>query len=292
MVQTTAPPELPPRISILGLGLIGGSIGLGLAAARVVSGFDVNPDTVLLAQKLGAIHHAMPSAALAVADADLVILAGPVDANVRLLGEISNALQPHALVTDTGSVKEAICRAGKQLLGSRFIGGHPMAGGTGSGIRSAQGQLLNGAAWALIPADRGGISSRRYRAVEALVRHVGARPIPASAPEHDAAAALASHLPHLISWAYSGTVSADRAGELAHRLAGGSYRDMMRVAASNPELWSGILTANAARLEAAAAQFSRSFDTLVTAIHAGDAPALAELLRASAADKTRLRRRR
>jgi len=235
-------------LGIVGVGLIGGSVGLAAHEARPgweVVGVDT-PDALEEAVALGAIDRA--STLKEVREADLVVLAAPISKTTGLVG----ALAPtDALVTDVASAKSAIVREAEQQK-LRFVGGHPMAGSQLSGVANARADLFRGARYFLTPTEN--TAPDDYREVAAFVRELGATPTAVDPEKHDLLVAALSHLPHLMAAALL-KVASDVSPE-ALSFAGPSFRDLTRVGASNPELWSDILAENAPALGEALASFA------------------------------------
>lgn len=236
------------RVAILGLGLIGGSLGLALRERGLAdenAGFDPQPDRGARARERDAITEVAPSPEEAVRGAELVVLAAPVGAIPSLLAAIAPALDPAALVTDTGSVKRRVCAAAAELLPhpARFVGGHPMAGREQQGIEAADPALFAGAVWCLTP-DRTTDSIALAR-VESLVRSLGSAPRVLDADRHDTLVSGISHLPLVAAAALVATVANDPAGPEALELAAGGFRDTTRVASGNPIMARDIMLANA-----------------------------------------------
>jgi prephenate dehydrogenase len=252
-------------VAIVGVGLIGGSIGLALRRSgprlRVV-GID-RPAVLRRARARGAVHAGTASLARGLAGADLVVLALPVDAIIALLPRVRRLVDPGALVTDVGSTKEAILRAARRAgLGSRFVGGHPIAGSERSGVEHADAARFRGAPWILCPATRDGPSGAPGREsaaspvarVSAFVRRLGAHPVPLDARLHDRVMARLSHLPQLASVALV-NAAARGGAERCLRLAGPAFLQFSRLADSSPVLWAGILGTNRRAVDAALADF-------------------------------------
>jgi prephenate dehydrogenase len=252
--RTAAPVRSRPRvpafgsIGIVGLGLIGGSLALALRRAwpsAVIVGVDRRA-VVTKALAAGAIDQGGSRLAL-LASVDLVVLAAPVAENVRLLRRLASILGPAAIVTDVGSTKRAIARAAARQRGLAFVGGHPMAGATTSGIDAADATLFRGRPWVLTTDTAEPSAVRR---IAALARAVGARPVVMSAADHDRVAAFVSHLPQLVASVLMGVVG-DSIGAPGLRLAGPGLRDTTRLAASPTALWKGICRANRDHIDAA-----------------------------------------
>ncbi len=233
------------RVAVVGTGLIGGSICLGLRAsssAREVIGFDLDPRVGETGLSCGAFTATAGSVAEAVGGADLVVIATPVDATAEICSQMVASLPERAVVTDVGSAKQAVVAECEALLGDRFVGGHPMAGSERHGIAAADPELFQDAWWILTPTAT--TRSSAYRAASALATALGARPIAVEPGGHDRLLARLSHLPQVVA---SGIVAAavgaeDRASLLG--LAAGGFRDVTRIAASEPGLWVTILRAN------------------------------------------------
>lgn len=258
----------PSHVALLGTGLIGASLGLALRRRhpdlRIV-GVDACPDHAETALNLGALTETSASAAEAVAGADLVVLAAPLDAIPGLLAEIALTLADGALVTDVGSVKGSVMRAAASLPEAvRFVGGHPMAGAAAGGPENADALLFENAAYVLTP-PRGTADLATF-APEALwlVEAVGARPVVMDADRHDAVAATVSHLPQLLAVAL--VAEAEDAGPDALGLAAGGFRDMTRIAGSPFSMWGPILRDNRETVTAVLDRFADRLGALRDAV--------------------------
>jgi prephenate dehydrogenase len=254
------------RVAIIGVGMMGGSLGLALRArglAGEVVGIDLRPETLKRAREMQAIDRGVVDLAEGIDGADCVALAAPVGGIVTLLEQMAPFVGRHTLVTDLGSVKGPIVAAGERLYGDRFVGGHPMAGSERSGVEAAMPGLFVGAAWAIVRTER--TLPETHPAVgrmAALAEALGARVIPLDAAQHDRIAALVSHLPHLLSFAYAQLVEHDPEAELARSMAGGSYRDLMRVSRADADLWREIFLQNRDFLGAAIAAYEAELSRL------------------------------
>ena len=173
--------------------------------ARVI-GIDRAPDALQQAKGLGAIDDAAELAS-GVQEADCIVLAAPVGVVVDLMQAMAPHVRPDALITDLGSVKGRIVEAGAKIFGPHFVGGHPMAGSEKSGVGAAKADLFAGAAWAIVRAVPFDLTADPFAArLAALAQALGAIPLVLDAPQHDEIAALVSHLPHLLSFAFARTV--------------------------------------------------------------------------------------
>lgn len=240
------------NVTIVGLGLIGGSLGLALRQARpdvTVTGWDRNEAVALAALDCGAIDRAVPTLAEAVADSAVVVLATPVLAVRAIFEAIAPHLPPGVLVTDVASTKaDVLAWAGALLPASAvFIGGHPMAGSEQHGIASARADLLRGAVYCVVPpADTPPAALDRLCA---LVAAIGARPLLLTPELHDSCVAAISHLPFLLATALVQLTASDgRWPELAQVAATG-YRDMTRLASGDPTMHRDICLTNAAAIQ-------------------------------------------
>ncbi|HET8566726.1 MAG TPA: prephenate dehydrogenase/arogenate dehydrogenase family protein [Solirubrobacterales bacterium] len=231
------------RVAVLGVGLIGGSIGLA-ARRRLdaeVVGAGRNPERLALAVELGAIDRAAGSVAEACEGADLVFCAGPVALLPEQAREALAAAGPEAVVTDVGSTKgELVAAVGDD---ERFIGGHPLAGAETAGVENAREDLFEGARWYLTPTEQ--VSGLLYDRLQRALSALGARPQAIDPGGHDRLMATVSHLPHVLANALAAE-AADSLTQGSERLpdVGPSFRDMTRVAGSNPAIWADIFASN------------------------------------------------
>jgi prephenate dehydrogenase len=276
------------RVAVLGVGLIGGSIGLA-AKSRLdaeVRGFDPDPEVIARATDSGALDAFADSAADAVAGADIVFCAAPVGALSALVAE-ALAATDDAAVTDVGSTKRDLI-AGLPAEGAeRFIGGHPLAGAETSGVENARAELFEGARWYLTPTERS--SGVHYDRLQRLVADLGARPQAIDPEAHDRVMATVSHLPHVLAnvlvqeAAFALTEESERLPEV-----GPSFRDTTRVAGANPGIWPDIFASNreavAAEIDAVAARLGEA----AALLRAGDADAVRDWHRAALEDRRRL----
>lgn len=263
------------KLTIVGVGLLGGSLGLAVrerGLAKQVVGVEQNPHLRAEATACGAVEHCTDRLGIGVAGAELVVLACPVTAIIEQLSALPGRLAEGAVVTDVGSVKEAITRAGR-ALGGAFVPGHPMAGGTQSGVLAARPELFVGATWALTPDE--GTAPEALARVRALVEGLGAKPLLLSAQEHDRSVAITSHLPHLLAYALA---SVGKQSGVNPALEGPSFRDGTRVAASPPAFWREICLENRKALGDALDQCLGELDAMLKALDQGEAAELEALL--------------
>ncbi len=240
-------------ITIIGLGLMGGSLALALRdhaatddpppfrPGRII-GISRNADTLAAAHMAGAVDQGTTDLAIGVADADIIVLATPVRTILRLLPEVGRHARPGALIMDLGSSKAAICAAMSQLpTGLQPVGAHPMCGKETAGFAAAEGGLYRGRPFVLCPLDR--TAPAALETARSLALAVGGRPLVLAPQAHDRAVAAISHLPYVAAAALVAAV--DAAGDpLAWNLAASGFRDTTRVAASDVEMMLDILLTN------------------------------------------------
>ena len=240
------------RIAIIGLGLIGGSIGLALKQAKwreaEVIGYVRRPEARSMALRSGAVDRVESTLEETVKSAELVIIATPVLSIEGVLSQIAGDLAPDSVVTDTASTKLQVMRWVEQLVppGINFVGGHPMAGKETSGIQSATADLFYKCTYCLTPA----LSAKPAAAetVVDMVRQLGAVPLTIGAEEHDNLVAGISHLPLLLSAALVSATTRNPRWEKMSQLAASGYRDVTRLASGNPEVNAHICLSNQAAI--------------------------------------------
>lgn len=294
------PTSLPRRVTIIGTGLIGGSLGLSLGKLRAdgathITGFD-QPAVLEEALARGAIDAAADSLAESVAEADLVVIAVPLAASLTVLSEIAPHVREGALVTDVGSVKAPVLAHAAAVLpeGVRFVGGHPMAGAAHGGIAHADPLLFENATYVLCARENfrdgtdGGADGLSLRAHEpelvAFAEASGGRVFVMSAERHDRIAALVSHLPQLLAVALT-TFAGDahRDDEAVLHLAAGGFRDMTRIATSPYSIWRDIIAGNHGPLLDTLGAFAAHLQRFRSRVAGEDHDALAEAFGAARA---------
>ena len=225
---------VPQRASIIGTGLIGGSIGRALRAQGWhVTGTDADPASAERALAIGAVDAVGLDPAAAI-----TFVAAPVRA---IAAEVRRALaETTGVVTDVGSVKASLVA---DIDDPRFVGGHPMAGSEQLGVDGSSADMFQGAVWVLTPVAH--TDGDRYATVDAVVRSFGAEVVALPPDRHDALVAVVSHVPHLTAAALM-SIADERADEHAAllRLAAGGFRDMTRIAAGSPTIWPDICAEN------------------------------------------------
>ncbi|MEJ5252928.1 MAG: prephenate dehydrogenase [Chthonomonadetes bacterium] len=262
------------RLCIVGVGLIGGSIGMGArrrALAKQVVGVGRSAERLQVALQAGAIDSATTSLQEGVTGADMVVVCTPVGLIVPTMRLFQQWISPQCVVTDVGSVKSSIVRQATDLLGVRFVGGHPMAGSEQTGVHNARADLFENTTWALTPTEQ--TSPEALQKVSALAQALGAQVITADPDEHDRAVALTSHLPHALALALVHVAE----NTPYPQLIGGSFRDGTRVAGSSPELWRDIFLFNREHVLWAIDEFIGKLQEVRSAIAEEDAETIQRL---------------
>jgi prephenate dehydrogenase len=269
------------RIAVLGVGLIGGSVGM--AARRFVAGAEVvghGRDAARLerARELGAIHTVARTLEEALDGADVCFACAPVGA---LHDQVTAALAAggdDCVVTDVGSTKRQLVAA---VDDPRFVGGHPIAGAETSGVEHARAELFQGAVWYLTPTERTG--GLLYERLHRLLKQVGAKPVAVDPETHDRLVAVFSHLPHVLA----NVLVSHAAGPLleqgeALRQVGPSFRDASRVAGANTAMWADVYRSNREAVAGEARRFARSLEAVADLLEAdGDVAAWNDAARES-----------
>ena len=236
------------KIAIIGLGLIGGSIGMAIKQANItdmqVVGYDAEVSVGKRAVKRGAVDKAPWRLLEAVEGASMVIVATPVLSIREVLEIIADMVAPGCVVTDTGSTKDAVMSWAQEYLPDEvsFVGGHPMAGKELSGIDNADPTLFQGSRYVVIPAKSAAKES--VKAVLDMVDILGARPFFVDAQEHDSYVAAVSHLPILLSAALVSTATKSPSWREISKLAATGFRDVSRLASGDPVMSLDICVTN------------------------------------------------
>lgn len=264
------------RIAVLGVGLIGGSIGLA-ARRRLdaeVAGFDPDAGTLGQALELGALSEASESIAEAVAGAELVFCAAPVRALPDLVAAALDASGEETVVSDVGSTKRGLVEwATARPESDRFIGGHPLAGAETAGVQNARADLFEGARWYLTPHP--GSSGMHYDRLQRTLADLGARPQAIDPESHDRLMASVSHVPHVLANVLASQAEAALKEE-SERLpqVGPSFRDTTRVAGANPAIWADIFNSNAESVAREIDAIVRRLSEAASLLRSGDYEAL------------------
>jgi prephenate dehydrogenase len=241
------------KIAIIGVGLIGGSLGMALKRKALrgsyrVAGLGRKISKLKLAKRLGAVDEIFTDWGAGVKDADVIVICTPVNLIAKTIKAVLPYTKPGAVITDVGSVKKRVIKEVLNIKKLSFVGVHPMAGAEKAGVRFAQADLFSKAT--VIFADETTASSGQLRTVKKMWKDTGASIVSMPAGEHDRVVSFTSHMPHVIAF-----VMAKRLGELdkkdkrAKKLIAGSFKDLTRVAASGPADWAAICNFNKEELK-------------------------------------------
>jgi prephenate dehydrogenase len=263
------------NITIVGLGLIGGSIGLSLKAhfktAVTIVGMDHHQETCSYAVQCGAIDNWSNDYQQAIAQADYIFLCTPVLQIVQVVEAILPYLKAGAVITDVGSTKSYLCKQLKSLLPDdvSYVAGHPMAGSERSGIQAAEKDLFRNKCYILIPETSN--SLKAVQELRALLACTGALITEMDLAQHDECAAVISHVPHVVAAALVhliGFKPADLENNL--KLAGGGFRDTTRIASSNADMWADICLTNSDSIINSLSNLQSIINTVIEAIDHND----------------------
>ncbi len=274
------------RIAVIGVGLIGGSVGLA-AKERLdaeVIGYDPDSSAGEAALERGAVTSLATSVAEAVADVDTVFVAAPVMALPDVVGNVLSLVGPDCVVTDVGSTKRAVVEVNPD---PRFVGGHPLAGLETAGVGSARADLFDGATWYLTPTST--TQGTLYERLHRLIGGLGAKPDAIDVETHDRMLATVSHLPHVLANVLV-TQAAKELSAGSERLpaTGPSFRDATRVAGANSGIWADIYRSNADDLAVEIESTIAGLNEFKSVLASGDAAAITEWNEAARSARERL----
>lgn len=264
------------QITIVGVGLIGGSVGLAAKARRLVRrvvGTGRDPANLAKATELGALDAGTTELAAAVRESDLIVVCTPVDRIADVILRAVPHCRPGAIFTDGGSTKAGIVHAvaGSLSRGVSFVPAHPLAGSEKNGVDHAKPDLFEGRMTILTPIP--GTESATVERVREFWRGLGSRVVRMSPEQHDDTLAATSHLPHAVAAGVAGVTPPDLLAFTA-----GGFRDVTRIASGDPELWAAIFHANRDAVLAALARFTDRLDEFRRLLEAGDGAGLGRWL--------------
>jgi len=283
------------QVAIVGVGLIGGSLGMILrrrALADHVVGIGRRVENLKTAVAMGAIDRYVADPQEGVRGADLVVLATPVDTYERHLQEWAHCLAPGAIVSDVGSVKGTLVERSEAAMpaGVHFVGAHPIAGKEKTGVAAGSDQLFKGARCILTPTKRTDVAA--LERVRQLWEETGSIMLTMDPHLHDQILGAVSHLPHVAAFALMNALSELRDQELssldlaAH--SGGGLRDTTRIAASSPEMWRDIFLWNRDNVVSYISRYTRALEDLKRLIAAGDAAGIEKALERAKGEREKL----
>ena len=269
------------KLVIIGVGLIGGSLARALKSAG--AGYEIigsGRDAAQLnkAVELGVIDRYELDMSVAVQGADMVVLAVPVGATEAVLRKIKSALEAHTVITDVGSVKQYVIEAAHAVFGAvpaNFVPGHPIAGTEQSGVEASVAELFQHRRVVLTPLQH--THAAALQQVRAMWEQAGAEVLEMDAARHDEVLAATSHLPHLLAYTLVDTLAGiEGYADFRHFTASG-FRDVTRIASSDPAMWRDICLANRDALLSVLERFGLELDQLRSAIAAGDSAGILEM---------------
>jgi prephenate dehydrogenase len=261
-------------VAIIGLGLIGGSIGLALNKTGEqgweIVGYVRRPEIASTALNLGVVNRVETSLEDTVKGADLVIIATPILTIKGILSQITDYLPRGCIVTDTASTKLQVMKWAEDLLPATvdFVGGHPMAGKETYGIHAAEAELFRGCTYCLTPAKKA--VPQAVGKVAKLVEELGAIPLLIDAQEHDDLVAGISHLPMLLSAALVSATTKDPSWHGMSKLAASGYHDLTRLASGNPQVNAHICLSNQTAILHWIDKFSKELESYRQLVASGD----------------------
>jgi len=262
------------KIAIVGLGLIGGSLGLALKKAGQpelgIIGIPRREETIGLALKMGAIDEGTTDLSKGVAAADLVFVCTPINLIVPIITEIAPKLKKGAIVTDVGSSKYEIVSQAEKLLpkGTFFVGGHPMAGKESVKLEAAEAELFKGKAWILTETSR--TSKKAVEQIEQVVRRLGGLVVRIEPKTHDLAVAAISHMPLAVAASLVNAVAGEPEKDLMAKCAASGFRDATRIASGDPILGVDMFLSNKKAVQKMIGAFKRSLANLEKLIKEGN----------------------
>ena len=259
------------RVAIIGLGLIGGSMGLALKAAGAeVAGYARRPEVASLALQRGAVNRCGSDLPETIKGAEIIVIATPVLTVKKVFIDIAKYLPKGAIVTDVASTKVDVMNWAGQYLPAKtcFVGGHPMAGKEVPGLAASDANLFHGCTYCLVPGKNFNAESRKK--MEDMIKLMGARPFYIDAQEHDELVAGVSHLPHLLSVALIETMVNDPRWSNMAKLASSGYRDTTRLASGDPRMSRDICLTNKKPILEAIDNYIHSLNELRRLVSDGD----------------------
>jgi len=273
------------KLAVVGVGLIGGSLALALKEAGAVGhvvGIGRGLPNLETALRLGLVDSITRDLKEGVTDADVIFLATPVQALGPVCGQAMPHLKPGAIITDGGSVKQAVIEAIEPYLRSdvHFVPGHPIAGTENSGAEAAFATLYRDRRCILTPTEK--TSEDALASIRRMWQLVGSQVVVMDVEKHDRVLAAISHLPHMVAYALVNAVGAyDRYDENVLEYSAGGFRDFTRIASSDPTMWRDIALTNREALVEMMEQFETSFNELKEDILLGSGERLFEFFRRS-----------
>lgn len=265
------------QVTIIGVGLLGGSVGMSLRRCGVtVHGYSRRPESCDIAIRVGAINRGFADLTEACQDSDVVVIASPVDRIAPLSGQVAQCVNPETVITDVGSTKAMIVDQVNQdsEVAKRFVAAHPIAGSEKSGVEYATASLFDGKCVIITPDSA--TSQQHLSRAEQFWQLVGGVTVNMSPEEHDHCLASVSHLPHLVS-----SLLASNTNPKSAPLVGSGWKDMTRVAAGDPDMWTAICQHNRMAILDQVDRFSNQLQQLRDLLASGNDEQLQAWLQAA-----------
>ncbi len=269
------------HLSIIGVGLIGGSLARALKKAKLVgrvTGCNRNEGTLEKAVELGVIDDYSLDVSEVVKGADVVVIGTPLSVTEKLLPQIAEAIDAKAVLTDVGSAKASVVNAARAALGdqfSRFVPGHPIAGTEQSGVEASFAELFVDHRVILTPVDE--TNDNAHKLITDMWQAVGADVIDLDVTHHDEVLAATSHLPHMLAYALVDCLAGMQERDEIFKYAAGGFADFTRIASSNPDMWHDICFSNREALLKTLDVFSDHINQIKAAIEKSDSDKLLEI---------------
>lgn len=270
------------KVAIVGTGLIGGSLGLVIKKKRIareVLGVSRHKSSLFIAKRIGAIDAGSLDLGI-VKDADLIILAMPVNAILNLAEKISKACSKKAVVTDVGSTKQDVVKKLERIF-PNFLGSHPLAGSEKRSVAHAEAGLFNGSLCILTPTKR--TSRHALKSIKKFWKKIGVKTVDLSPEAHDKVLSLTSHLPHIAAFSLMESVPANYL-----KFASGGLRDTTRIAASEGELWADIFLSNRNNIISGIVLLEKNISRIKSALSSKDRRSLIKFLRSAKEKREKL----
>jgi prephenate dehydrogenase len=268
------------KITVVGVGLLGGSLGLAIRQRRLaerVEGYVRRPESVTERGRLRVLAHTTTDLEEAVKESDLVVMCTPIGRMEELCRAMAGALKRGAIVTDVGSVKESVVRTLEPLVagaGAHFVGSHPMAGSEKMGVSAARADLFEGAVCAITPTDQS--LGQSVGAVETFWRALGMETLRIPPAMHDELVARCSHLPHVLAAELVNHILSPAHPPEQAKLCANGFRDITRIASGSPEMWRDIASANRMNLARVLDAFMEDLGRIRLALEKGDDAVIGE----------------
>jgi prephenate dehydrogenase len=278
LIKTTIAKTKQKQLTIIGLGLIGGSIAMAAKASHLfekIVAYDIDKKALSLATKVGIIDMSEKTITAAAKNADLIMIAVPIEKLATVLKQIKPALNKNTIITDVISVKQSVAVVAKKILGAQFkqfVLGHPIAGSEKQGITAAKAGLFNHRTVVLTPDKQ--TQPTAIKTVTLFWQQLGSQ-IEILTPQlHDQFLATTSHLPQLLTYAYAANVGQQKKIETLLKFTGSGFRDFTRLARSHPNLWIGICLANRQELLKQLGQLQKTLTNIQSALQKQNAKKL------------------